>query len=301
MSRVAYVIDGIMGKVGLSGRAFIPMILGFGCSVPAIMASRALEHKRDRLKTMLITPLISCSARLPVYVLFSQMFFEKYAIIVAHSMYVIGLLMAVLVAFIIHLFNKRKTEFDLLLELPEYKIPSVKTIVIYVWEKVKDYLKKASTTIFIASIIMWFLMNFGVEGYTSDITQSFGSFIGRKIVFLFQPLGLGYWQIIVALIAGISAKEVVISSCFVLFGIQNMTSQARMTNLSNVLRGMCFGTLNAYCMMIFCLLYTPCIATLATIKKESESWKFTGICVVFQLLLAWFVTFMFYQIGNAFL
>ena len=301
MSRAAYVMDGIMGKVGLSGRAFIPMILGFGCSVPAIMASRALENRRDRLKTMLVTPLMSCSARLPIYVLFSQMFFGEHAMIAAYSMYVIGLLMAILVAFIIHLFDKRKAEFNLLIELPEYKAPSARTIAIYVWEKVKDYLTKAGTTIFIASIVMWFLLNFGAGGYTSDITQSFGSAVGRVIVPLFQPLGLGYWQIVVALIAGVSAKEVVVSSCSVLFGIGNVTSQAGMMNLSPALGGMGFGTLNAYCMMIFCLLYIPCIATLATIKRESGSWKFTGVCVAFQLLLAWFVTFLVYQIGGVFL
>ena len=298
MSRAAYVMDGIMGKVGLSGRAFIPMILGFGCSVPAIMASRVLENRRDRLKTMLVTPLMSCSARLPIYVLLSQMFFGEHAMIAAYSMYVIGLLMAILVAFVIHLFDKKKAEYNLLIELPEYKAPSSRTIAIYVWEKVKDYLTKAGTTIFIASIIMWFLLNFGAGGYTTDITRSFGSMIGRGIVPLFQPIGLGYWQIIVALIAGISAKEVVVSSCSVLFGISNVTSQAGMVNLSTVLGGMGFGTLNAYCMMIFCLLYIPCIATLATIKRESGSWKFTGICVVFQLLLAWFVTFLVYQIGG---
>ena len=165
MSRVAYVMDGIMGKLGLSGRSFIPMILGFGCSVPAIMASRALENKRDRYKTMLITPFMSCSARLPIYVLFSEMFFPEKALLVAYSMYLLGLVVAVLSAFFMHLLDRKKTrENSLLIELPEYKAPSARTIAIYVWEKVKDYLTKAGTVIFIASILMWFLLNFGPSG-----------------------------------------------------------------------------------------------------------------------------------------
>lgn len=298
MSRAAYVMDSIMGKVGLSGRAFIPMVLGFGCSVPAIMASRALENRRDRLKTMLVTPLMSCSARLPIYLLLSQMFFGKYAMVAAYSMYVLGLLLAILVAFLLHLFDRRKTEYNLLIELPEYKAPSARTVAIYVWEKVKDYLTKAGTTIFIASIIMWFLLNFGAGGYTTDISQSFGSAVGRVIAPVFAPLGLGYWQIVVALIAGISAKEVVVSSFSVLFGIANVSAPAGMAALSGVLGEMGFGPLNAYCMMIFCLLYIPCIATIATIKRESGGWKFTGICIAFQLLLAWAVTFLAYQVGS---
>ena len=298
MSRAAYVMDGIMGKVGLSGRAFIPMILGFGCSVPAVMASRALEDRRDRLKTMLVTPLMSCSARLPIYVLLSEIFFGDNAMIAAYSMYVIGLLMAILAALIMHLLDRRKSTYNLLIELPEYKAPSGRTVFIYVWEKVKDYLTKAGTTIFLASIVMWVLLNFGAGGYTTDITQSFGAAIGRVIVPVFQPVGLGYWQIVVALIAGISAKEVVVSSCSVLFGISNVTSQAGMASLGATLGTMGFGPLNAYCMMLFCLLYVPCIATLATIKRESGSWKFTGICIVFQLLLAWVMTLLVYQIGG---
>ena len=298
MSRAAYVMDSIMGKVGLSGRAFIPMVLGFGCSVPAIMASRALENRRDRLKTMLVTPLMSCSARLPIYLLLSQMFFGKYAMVAAYSMYVLGLLLAILVAFILHLLDKKKTEFNLLIELPEYKIPSARTVAIYVWEKVKDYLTKAGTTIFIASIVMWFILNFGLQGYTTEISQSFGSMVGRVVAPVFAPLGLGYWQIVVALIAGISAKEVVVSSFSVLFGIANVSAPAGMAALSGVLGEMGFGPLNAYSMMIFCLLYIPCIATIATIKRESGGWKFTLGCIAFQLLLAWAVSCLVFQVGS---
>ena len=300
MSRAAYVMDGIMSRLGLSGRAFIPMILGFGCTVPAIMASRALEDKRDRMKTMLVTPFMSCSARLPIYVLFSEMFFPDNAMIVAYSMYVLGLLVAILVAFVIHLIDRKNSAYTLLIELPEYKAPSGRTVFIYVWEKVKDYLTKAGTTIFIASIIMWCILNFGPTGYVTDISNSFGSMIGKWIVPVFQPIGLGYWQIVVALIAGISAKEVVVSSCSVLFGVSNITTTEGMASLTALLGGLGFGALNAYALMTFSLLYIPCVATLATIRRESGSWKWTGMAALFQLVLAWGITFLVYQIGGLF-
>ena len=300
MARGAYVRDGLMGKVGLSGRAFIPMILGFGCTVPAIMASRALENRHDRLRTMLVTPFMSCSARLPIYLLFSQAFFGEHAMIAAYSMYVLGLAVAILVAYIVHIADKGKSQYNLLIELPEYKAPSARTIAIYVWEKVKDYLTKAGTTIFIASILMWFLLNFGADGYTTEIQQSFGAAVGKVIVPLFRPAGLGYWQIVVALIAGISAKEVVVSSCSVLFGIGNITSGEGMAALGAMLGGADFTSLNAYCLMVFALLYTPCIAALATIRRESNSWKWTGLCIVFQLAVAWIAAVLIYQIGSLF-
>ena len=298
MARAAYVMDGIMGRLGLSGRSFIPMLLGFGCTVPAIMASRALENKRDRMKTMLITPFMSCSARLPIYLLFSQMFFAEHAMLAAYSMYVLGLLTAILVAFILHLIDRKKADNSLLIELPEYKAPSGHTVWIYVTEKVKDYLTKAGTTIFVASIIMWFILNFGIHGYVTDISESFGTQIGKFIVPVFEPLGLGYWQIVVALIAGISAKEVVVSSCSVLFGVGNVTSHAGQATLMGILGGAGFGALNAYCMMVFCLLYVPCLATLATIKRESGSTKWTVGTALFQLAVAWVVTFCIYQVGS---
>lgn len=298
MSRVAYVMEGLMSKLGLSGRAFIPMILGFGCTVPAIMASRALENRRDRYKVMLITPFMSCSARLPIYILFAEMFFREHAMIVAYSMYLIGLVIAILVAAAIHLIDRRKSENYLLIELPEYKAPSSRTVAIYVWEKVKDYLSKAGTTIFVASIVMWAILNFGPHGYTTEMSGSFGSILGRVLVPFFAPLGLGFWQIAVALIAGVSAKEVVVSSCAVLFGVPNINSGEGMNTLVGILGTVGFGQLNAFCLMVFCLLYIPCMATLATIKKESGSWKWTGFTALFQLAVAWVVTFGVYQIGS---
>ena len=300
MARVAYVMDGIMGRLGLSGRAFIPMILGFGCSVPALMASRVLENQKDRYRVMLVTPFMSCSARLPIYILFSEMFFGKKAMIAAYSMYVIGLFVAIGIAAILHLADKGENPNILLIELPEYKAPSARTVAIYVWEKVKDFVTKAGTTIFLASVIMWFILNFGPGGYTTEMEASFGAVLGKVIVPFFQPLGLGYWQIAMALIAGISAKEVVVTSCAVLFGISNINSLAGMELLQGQLAAMGFGGLNAYCLMIFCLLYIPCAATLVTIKKEMGGWKWALKAALFQLGTAWVVTLLVYQIGRLF-
>lgn len=298
MARVAYVMDGIMGRLGLSGRAFIPMILGFGCTVPALMASRALESRRDRYRVMLVTPFMSCSARLPIYILFSEMFFGKHAMLAAYSMYVIGLVVAIGVAAILHLGDKEENPNMLLIELPEYKAPSSRTVAIYVWEKVKDFVTKAGTTIFMASVIMWFILNFGPAGFTSNMEESFGAVLGKVIVPFFRPLGLGYWQIAMALIAGISAKEVVVSSCAVLFGISNVNSAAGMNSLVEILGGMGFGALNAYALMVFSLLYIPCAATLVTIKKEMGGWKWALKAASFQLAAAWAVAFLVYQLGS---
>ncbi|MBA4701492.1 MAG: ferrous iron transport protein B [Ruminococcus sp.] len=300
MSRVAFVMDDIMSRLGLSGRAFLPMLLGFGCTVPAIMASRALENRKDRLKTILVTPFMSCSARLPIYVLFSSMFFGKYAMLACYSMYLLGVIVAITTAFILSKIDGSKAEHALLIELPEYKTPNARTIIIYVWEKVKDYLTKAGTVIFIASIIMWFILNFGMNGYVTDISQSFGSVVGRAVVPVFEPLGLGYWQIIVALIAGIAAKEVVVSSCSVLFGIQNITTAAGSAGFAGTLAAMGFGMANAYSLMVFCLLYVPCTAAIATINREVGSKKITFGIVLFQLATAWVVSFLAYHIVGVF-
>ena len=300
MARVAFIMDDIMSRLGLSGRAFLPLLLGFGCSVPAIMASRALEHKRDRFKTILVTPFMSCSARLPIYVLFSSMFFGKHAMLVCYSMYVLGIVVAITTAFILSKMDGSKAEHALLIELPEYKAPNARTIAIYVWEKIKDYLTKAGTVIFIASVIMWVILNFGPGGYVTDITESFGSIIGKAIVPIFRPAGLGQWQIIVALIAGIAAKEVVVSSCSVLFGIQNITTAHGMGTMVAPLGSMGFGALNAYSLMVFCLLYVPCTATIATMHRELKSWKSTLGIVLFQLLTAWTISTIVFQIGKLF-
>ncbi|MGN0242624.1 MAG: ferrous iron transport protein B [Lachnospiraceae bacterium] len=298
MARVAYVMDGIMGKLGLSGRAFIPMLLGFGCSVPAIMASRALEDMKDRKRTILVIPFMSCSARLPIYVVFSQMFFQEYAMVAAYSMYVLGVLVAILVSLAVKGFSKGTHVRNLIMELPEYKKPNARTIAIYVWEKIKDYLSKAGTVIFIASIILWFVLNLGPHGMATEMQDSFGAIIGKWLVPLLKPAGLGYWQVAVALIAGIAAKEVVVSSMSVLYGIANISSAAGMATMSALLGENGFGALNAYALMVFCLLYIPCTATIATMKRETNSWKWTVGALILQLGVAWAMATLVYQIGS---
>ncbi|WP_024348151.1 ferrous iron transport protein B [Lacrimispora indolis] len=298
MARVAYVMNEIMGRVGLSGKAFLPMLLGFGCTVPAVMAARSLPSEKDRKRTILITPFMSCSARLPIYVLFSQMFFPEHALIVAYSLYLIGLMVAIAIAYVTHWSHKAEEEDTLLIELPEYKTPNGRTVGIYVWDKVKDYLGKAGTTIFLATIVLWFVLNSGSSGFVTDVSQSFAAAIGRVLIPVLRPAGLGDWRIAVALISGLSAKEVVVSSFSVLFGINNINSAAGMGELSGILGGIGFGGVNAYALMIFCLLYSPCIAAVATIKKETGSIRWTLGMVLFQLAVAWAASVLVFQLGS---
>lgn len=304
MSRVAYVMNGLMGKIGLSGRAFIPMLLGFGCTVPAVMASRTLENVKDRRRTIMITPFMSCSAKIPIYVLFSSMFFGKYGALAAFSMYVLGLFVGIITAYIMHNIDNRKglKEMNaLLIELPEYKAPNVRSIIIYVWDKVKDYLTKAGTTIFLASVILWFVLNFGSKGMVTDVSESFGASFGNLLEPILKPAGLGYWQIGVALISGVSAKEVVVSSFGVLFGIININSETGMNNLVAILKPLGFGALNAYALMVFCLLYTPCAAAVGVIARELKSLKWTIFTIIFQLVIAWVAATIVFQVGSLFI
>ena len=301
MARVAYIMDGIMGSLGMSGRAFIPMLLGFGCTVPAIMASRALESRRDRLRVMLVTPFMSCSARLPVYILIAGAFFGKYASVAAFSMYVIGLLTAILIARCTKGLHKKVKQPPLLMELPDYKAPAMRTVILYVWEKVRDYLTRAGTTIFLASIVLWVLLNFGPGGFVTSMEDSFAAWIGRGAAFLLKPCGLGMWQIAVALIAGVAAKEVVVSSLAVLFGIENISSAAGTAALRTSLAAYGFGAANAYALMVFVLLYIPCAAALATIRSESKSWLWTAGAAVMQIGVAWILSAVAYRIGCMFI
>ena len=301
MARVAYVMNEIMGRVGLSGKAFLPMLLGFGCTVPAVMASRALPSERDRRRTILITPFMSCSARLPIYVLFAQMFFPDHALWIAYSLYLIGLATAILIAFVVHKLDQTGEEDALLIELPEYKTPNVRTVWIYVWDKVKDYLSKAGTTIFLASIVLWFVLNFGISGYVSEVTESFAAGFGRILAPALKPAGLGSWQVAVALISGLSAKEVVVSSFSVLYGVSNINSGAGMSQLSASLAATGFGGANAYALMVFCLMYTPCVAAIGAIRRETHSWKFTLGLIGFQILIAWSASVLVFQVLSAFL
>ncbi len=276
MARVAYVMD----------------------SVPAVMATRALESERDRRRTILITPFMSCSARLPIYVLFAGMFFPDCAMLTAYSLYLLGVVVAIGVALAGNRLFPSREEHALLIELPEYKTPNARTIAIYVWEKVKDYLTKAGTTIFIASILLWFLLNYGPGGIVSDIADSFGAGVGRFLVPFLIPAGLGMWQIAVALISGLSAKEVVVSSFSVLFAVGNINSEAGMRQLSEILAANGFGPVNAYALMVFCLLYSPCMAAVAAIRRETHSWRWTLEMVAFQVALAWAAAAIVFQVGS---
>lgn len=300
MSRVAYVMNDIMERLGLSGRAFIPMVLGFGCTVPAVMASRTLESRRDRFRVMLVTPFMSCSAKLPIYILFSGMFFGSNAMWAAYSMYLIGILMALLITWLLHLTDRHEEMQPLLIELQAYKRPSAYTIYVYVRDKVKDFLTKAGTTIFVASILLWLLLHLGPSGMTEDVSRSFAAVIGRGLAWILVPCGLGFWQIAVALLAGISAKEVVVSSTAVLFGIANVNSFGGMQQLHQELLQIGFGPLNAWCMMLFCLLYVPCLAALATIRREGGTRQMIA-GILLQLGVAWVTTFAVWQIGSLFL
>ncbi|HKL99997.1 MAG TPA: ferrous iron transporter B, partial [Mobilitalea sp.] len=296
-----YIMDGIMGKLGLSGRAFIPMLLGFGCTVPAIMASRSLENMQDRRKTILMTPFMSCSAKLPVYILFSEIFFQKSKMLAAYSMYLIGIVVAILVAYVMNKNTKTKSANTLLIELPEYKAPNARTILIYVWEKVKEYLTKAGTTIFAASVIIWFILNFGPNGMVTDMSESFGAILGKFLAPLLAPAGLGMWQVVVALISGIAAKEVVVSSFSVLFGVANITSPEGVSAMAESLDVIGFGALNAYSLMIFTLLYIPCAAAIGVIQREMRSTKWTIFTIFFQLAVAMLLSTLVYQIGSLFI
>lgn len=300
MARVAYVMNETMGRAGLSGKAFLPMLLGFGCTVPAVMATRSLASERDRRRAILLTPFMSCSAKLPIYVLFAQMFFPGRALPAAYSLYLLGLIMAILIARILHKADRSAAEDTLLIELPEYKTPNLRTVTLYVWDKVKDYLTKAGTTIFLASIILWFVLNFGPAGYIDDVSGSFAALIGRGLIPLLKPAGLGSWQIGVALISGLSAKEVVVSSFSVLYGIGNINSAAGMKELSTMLAITGFSGINAYALMTFCLLYTPCVAAIGTIRRETRSWSYTLRMVSFQIVLAWLAAVLVYQAGSRF-
>ena len=292
MARASYIMNGIMEKLGLSGKACIPMILGFGCSVPAVMSTRTLKSEKDRKKTIMLIPCMSCSAKIPIYVLFSGMFFGKYGALASLSMYLIGVLIAIIIGVITHKIDKKSRREKLIVELPEYKVPDITTVRKYIWDKVKDYLEKAGTIIFIASIILWGVLNIGTTGFVENTEESFGAIIGKILVPILEPAGLGYWQIAVALISGLAAKEVVVSSIHVLYGIE---VASKSTELYSALNTVGFTSLNAVCLMIFCLLYVPCIATIATIKNETKSNRFTIKLILFQMLLAWVVTTITYQ------
>jgi ferrous iron transport protein B len=285
MARVAFIMDRIIRKMGLSGKAFIPLIIGFGCSVPGVMSARTLESEKDRKLAALLVPLMSCNARLPVYLVFAAAFFNGHESLVVASLYVLGIIIAFFIGILFKNTIFKKDDEPFIIELPEYKLPEIKSLAMHTWEKGKSFLKKAGTIIFSISIIVWLMSNFNFNGFT-DINSSFLSFIGKALSPIFIPLGFASWQSTVALIAGIMAKEVVVGTMGVIYG----------GNLSVILPSV-FTPLSAYSFLVFVLLYTPCISLIATMKKEYGS-KMAAFSVTYQLVLAWVVSFIVYNLGS---
>lgn len=288
-ARAAYLMDNAMHKIGLHGKSFIPLMLGFGCNVPAIMSARSLERKKDRIITILINPFMSCSARLPVYVLFVSVFFAKYQGLIIFLIYLLGILLAGLSAFLFNRLFFRYEPADLIMELPPYRMPPVKGALIHTWERGKEFVIRAGTIIFAAVIVIWFLSSFpyGVE-YGSE--KSLAGYTGMLIKPIFQPLGFGYWQAAVALLFGAVAKEIVISTFATVYSVGA-------AELGGVLQSI-FTPLSAFAFMAMTLIYIPCIATIAVIKKETNSWRWAGFSVLYSLALGWIVAFMIYQGGK---
>ncbi len=285
MARVAFIMDKVMRKMGLSGKAFIPLIIGFGCSVPAIMSARTLESEKDRKLTALIVPLMSCNARLPVYALFASVFFPNKETMIVFSLYLVGIGIAFLIGLLFKNTIFKKDEEPFIIELPEYKLPQLKTLITHTWEKGKGFLKKAGTLIFSVAVIVWFLSNFNFTGMV-DMNESLLASIGKLLAPIFVPLGFGTWETAVALLTGLMAKEVVIGTMGVIFG----------DNLQAILPNY-FTSLSAYSFLVFVLLYTPCVAVLGAMKKEYGT-KMVLFSVTYQLTLAWIASFLVYNIGR---
>ena len=282
MARAAFIMDKLMHKMGLHGKSFIPLIMGFGCNVPAIMGTRTIESRRSRLITMLIVPFMSCSARLPIYIMITGTFFAvEYQSWVMISLYVIGIITAVIVSKIFSTFIIKGEDTPFVMELPPYRWPTGKAIARHTWDKGKEYLKKMGGIILVASIIVWALGYFGPSGTAPSMEDSFIGLMGRSVEPLFQLQGFN-WKLDVSLIAGVGAKEIVASTIGVLGGLEEITPLA------------------AYCYLLFVLLYFPCIATIAAIKNETGSWKWALFAACYTTLLAWLVSAVVYQVGNCF-
>lgn len=293
MARVAMFMDKPMRKIGLSGRSFVPMLMGFGCTVPAIMATRTLSSERDRKVTMLLTPFMSCSAKVPVYATFAAAFFPGHAALVMVVLYLTGISLSVLAAVALGGTAFRGGAVPFLMELPNYRLPSCKSVMLLLWEKARDFLERAFTVIFLASIAIWFLQSFDIRlNPVVDSTQSLLAYVGRWIAPLFSPIGFGDWRAVTALFAGFSAKEAVISTLSVLLSTST-------TDLPQALSGM-FAPIGAVAYLAFTLLYTPCIAAMATLRREWKSTRAMLLVILGQCTLAYAVAFAIYRIGGLF-
>jgi ferrous iron transport protein B len=285
MARAAFIMDKVMRKMGLSGKAFIPLIVGFGCSVPGIMSARTLESDKDRKLTALLVPLMSCNARLPVYALFASVFFPGRETLTVFSLYLMGIGLAFGIGLLFKNTLFKKDEEPFIIELPEYKLPEPKALLKHTWEKGKGFLKKAGTIIFSISVIVWFLSNFNTTGMV-DINSSFLASVGKFINPLFIPLGFASWQNSIALLTGLMAKEVVVGTMGVIYG----------GDLTHILANY-FTPLSAYSFLAFVLLYTPCVSVIATMRKEYGN-KMAIFSLTYQLVLAWVVSFIIFNVGS---
>ena len=290
MARVAFVMDKLLRKIGLSGRSFVPMLVGFGCSVPAIMATRTLSSNRDRKMTILLTPFMSCSAKIPIYTLFAAAFFPGHELLVMLALYFGGILVGILVALVLKNTAFKGNPVPFVMELPNYRFPSAKSVVLLMWEKAKDFLTRAFTVIFMATVIIWFMQTFDtrlnvVENSASSILAA----LGRLVSPIFAPLGFGDWRMVTALVSGFTAKEAVVSTFGVILGVSTEQLGVALHSL--------FTTASAASFLAFCLLYTPCVAAVSTIRTELKSgWKTVGI-VFAQCLVAWLAAFVVYHVG----
>ena len=291
MARVAFVMDRLLRKIGLSGRSFVPMLIGFGCTVPAIMATRTVSSDRDRKMTILLTPYMSCSAKIPIYAVFSAAFFPKHAALVMIGLYVTGILLGILLALVLKGTAFRGQPVPFVMELPNYRMPSAKSVGLLLWEKARDFLERAFTVIFLATIIIWFLQTFDAKlNVVTDSADSLLAMVGQFIAGIFRPLGFNDWRVATALISGFTAKEAVVSTLAVLLGTNTAA-------LGSVL-GTLFTPLSALSFLVFTLLYTPCIAAVATIRRELGSVrKMLGV-VVLQCGVAWLAAMLVYRIGG---
>lgn len=295
MARAAFIMDRLLRKLGLSGKSFIPMLLGFGCSVPAVMAARTLENEKDRRLTIILTPFMSCGARLPVYALFAAAFFSKNQGAIIFSIYVLGMVVAILSGVLLKNTILKGEASPFVMELPPYRIPTLKGLAIHMLDRGKGFIKKAGTVIFAASVIIWFLQSYNLSlQMVEDPANSIFGAIGMAIAPIFAPLGFGDWKSAVALLTGLVAKEVVVSTLGILHGVGDDSTQL-VTLLQTA-----YTPLIAYAFMAFTLLYVPCIAAVAAIKREMNSWKWTLITVGYQLFTAWTVAFLIYQVGKLF-
>ena len=297
MSRAAFIMDRMFRRFGLSGRSFIPMLMGFGCTVPALMATRTLENEKERRLTMFIIPFMSCGAKFPVYAIFAVAFFASNQAFIVFSIYVLGIIVAILSGIILKRFiNKGKTT-NFIMELPEYRWPTLKNLIIHTWDRIKGFVVNAGTVILLAMIVIWFLQSFNFQlQLVEDSAESIFGIIGRSIAFVFAPLGFGEWRAAMSLVVGFVAKEAVVGTLGVLYGVGETaieTPELLAAPLRNV-----FTPLSAYSFMIFTLLYLPCVAAFAAMKREMNSWKWTILAITYQTGIAWLLAFAFYQVGS---